>query len=695
MMKRLGFALPLIFLSSLGAQTAETLVYRAVLSNNNEVPVVAGAASGAATVWLHVIRDASGAIISGSADANVSYTFPGASTITAMHIHNGNSTVNGPVVLPFGIARTLDVTTGNLPPVQTQFPTAAVTLDTVKGMVADPSQFYFNVHTTGAPGGAMRAQLQKADVVIRMSQMRPENEVPAITGTSWTGTGTSITLITRDAKGAITSGYQIFDVKYSGFEADQIFTSMHIHIGGTAAAGPVTIDSGLRGQVPVGANGSGTLHYEAEAVLTRAGAIDSLNALASNPNGVYLNAHTVAKGGGAIRGQLLFTDKSEFSVTLTPDQEVPPVTGLSATATGKVQVFTVRNPDASVNAGVVVFDANARFPPGSTLAATHIHDGTLGANGPVSIDSALSGGPVLVADGTGNIYRTVTVAGGQQLTSLNDLVLNPEKHYWNLHTTANPGGGVRAQLGPPAVPDAPKIAAVVNATLDPTQVALAPGGLFTVLGSNLAKVTGNIDGFNGADWPAALAGAQVTVGGKPARLLYVSPTQINAQVPYEVTTVGQPVVVITANGPSNGVGIIASLYAPAIFGGAVFKAIDGSQVTAANPATAGDSLLIYATGLGPTTPGLTSGQLVPAGSPATTVPVYTTAAVTVNFGGTNAAASRSAGVPGLGGVYQVTATVPAGLTPGTVKLRLQMSFAASNPIGASYSVSNSVDLAVK
>ena len=689
-MKRLRFALPLIFLSSLGAQTAETLVYRAVLSNNNEVPVVAGAAAGAATVWLHVIRDASGAIISGSADASVNYNFPGAVSITAMHIHNGNSTVSGPVVLGFAIARTDDATgVGVLPLIQTQFPTATVTLDTVKGIVADPSQFYFNVHSTAAPSGAMRAQLQKAEVYVRMSQMRPENEVPAITGTNWSGTGTSITLITRDARGGYASAYQIFDVKYSGFEADQIFTAMHIHLGGSGVAGPVTIDSLLRTRVPVGASGSGTLHFEAEVALARAGAIASLDAIVNNVSGVYMNAHTVTRGAGAIRGQLLFTDKTEYPLNPSPDQEVPPIVGLSATATGKITVYTVRNADASVNAGVVVFDGNVRFPAGTTVSSTHIHDGNAGAIGPVTIDAGLGGGPVLVTDGTGNLYRTVTVATGQPLVSLNDLVLNPEKHYWNIHTPANPGGAVRAQMGGAPATDAPKITGLVNATLDGTQPALAPGGLFTVFGSGLAKVSGNTDGFNGADLPAAMGGARVTVGGQPARLLYVSPTQINAQVPYEITTVGQAVAVITANGTSNAVGTATAYYAPAIFGGAVYKAKDGSQVTAANPASAGDSLLIYATGLGPTTPGLTSGMVAPVGT------LYTTAAVTAKFGTTNVQASSSVAVAGFGGVYQVTATVPTGLTAGPVSLQLQMGFAASNPIGTSYSTSNSVNIAVK
>ena len=50
------FALPF----SLSAQSVESIPYRAILSTKNEIPAVALDASGAGTVWLHVVRDANG-----------------------------------------------------------------------------------------------------------------------------------------------------------------------------------------------------------------------------------------------------------------------------------------------------------------------------------------------------------------------------------------------------------------------------------------------------------------------------------------------------------------------------------------------------------------------------------------------------------------------------------------------------------
>lgn len=688
-MKKLLFALPLLCLS-LAAQTAETLVYRAVLSNQNEIPVVAGAANGTATIWLHVVRDASGNITSGSADASVSYTFGSPAIISAMHIHSGSSTVNGPVVMGFAVARTEDATTGTLPTLQTQFPTTAVTLDTVRGIVADPSQFYFNLHTVAAPGGAMRAQLQRAEMYVRTAIMRPENEVPAITGTTWSGVGTSVTLITRNATG-INSAYQIFDVRYAGFEADQIFTAMHIHLGNAGANGGVTIDSGLRTQVPVPASGTGVLRFESEVQLTRAGAIQSLDAIVNNPAAVYLNAHTVARPGGAIRGQLMFTDRTDFNVNLGPDQEVPPVTAVTAATIGRLSAYTVRNADGSVQAGTVIFDGNVRFPSGQNVTATHIHDGLAGVNGPVTIDGALASQPNLIADGTGNFFRIVTASTAGQVTSLNSLLTNPDRHYWNVHTTANPGGLTRGQMGV-ANTAAPAVTGVVNSTLDSSQGALAPGGLFTIFGSNFVKVTSNTDGFNGQDMPASLAGASVTVGGRPARLLYVSPTQINAQSPYDAPSITTQVVVTNANGSSTAVSTPSSTFAPAVFrigtAGIIAKA-DGTLVSASNPATAGEVITIYATGLGPVTPGRTSGQL------ATPDATFSARTVRVRFGTATVVASSAALVTGSAGVFGVRVTVPTGLTAGNVSLRIQSESSSSLPFGPDYSVSNAVDLAVR
>ena len=68
---------------------------------------------------------------------------------TAAHIHRGGATANGPVVVPF----TAPAANGNSDGCVTAAPAL------IDEIIANPANFYVNVHTTEHPGGAMRAQL--------------------------------------------------------------------------------------------------------------------------------------------------------------------------------------------------------------------------------------------------------------------------------------------------------------------------------------------------------------------------------------------------------------------------------------------------------------------------------------------------------------------------------------------------------
>jgi uncharacterized protein (TIGR03437 family) len=88
-------------------------------------------------------------------------------------------------------------------------------------------------------------------------------------------------------------------------------------------------------------------------------------------------------------------------------------------------------------------------------------------------------------------------------------------------------------LCPPLFAQKPVIGAVTNAaTLAPPDTpghALAAGSIATMFGQNLASGTALAENY---PLPTVLSGASVTVNGIPAPLFYVSPTQINFQVPY-------------------------------------------------------------------------------------------------------------------------------------------------------------------
>lgn len=671
--------------SFLAAQTSETIPFRAVLLPSNEVPAININASGAATIWLHVVRDAQGRVVTASTDFNVTYQFPGEIRITGLHIHRGRAGENGPVTIDSGIRGAEPVVdTAGRGTINRQGFTAASNaagLETVNGMLTDPAGFYANLHTTENPGGVIRGQLQRAEMRVLMTELSPRNENPAIDSPA-SGVGSIIALATRDSNGTVTSGQVIFDANYTGFPEGTAFTGFHIHDGEAGVNGPVTINTGMQGGVnAVPANpAGGNLHYEVEVPVANAAALKTLNALYTAPLTQYMNLHTVANPGGVIRGQLRTTDAMRFPVTMLTSNEVPAV-ALDASAPGTFTLHSIRNGEGNVIGGVAIFDVNYRFPGETTFTGLHIHNGKAGENGPVTIDSGLrAASPVASADGMGNIYRTVTVSNQTGLATANSLAANPENHYINLHTTVNPGGVVRSQLAP-AMTGAPRVDAVISSVSDPARKTVAPGGLMTIFGANLGRAGADIGGgFNGAQVPASFNGTQVTIGGRPAPLLTLSPEYIVAQVPYETATGNQPLTVKNPVGTSPAVQVPVAAVAPAIFfdaeGGLFTNSSFQLVGRAGAPARRGQFLTLFSTGLGALRPAA-------GGTPGTgAVPtsVYQPEPVTVLVDGRAVTAAGTYAVPGYLGLYQTTFALPSDGRSGRIPVQIRSGEATSNSV---------------
>jgi len=248
----------------------------------------------------------------------------------------------------------------------------------------------------------------------------------------------------------------------------------------------------------------------------------------------------------------------------------------------------------------------------------------------------------------------------------------PEQYYVDSRTEKHPDGAVRAQFGTMIQP--PVIEGVVSASPDATSPILAPGALISIFGRNLAKVKGDLSGWEGQVIPESLNAVVVGAGQHRARLLHVSPTQINAQLPFELPPGTQTLAVNNGNGISNIVAITVAPAAPAVFADAILKRADNSLVTARNPAQAGDVIVVYLTGLGQTTPALTTGKLVDGGR------TFSTVAVTATLGGKDAEVLFSTAAPGFPGMYQVALRVPAGAGTGNVPLVVRAGQASSNTV---------------
>lgn len=139
--------------------------FRATLAAANEVPPVTNAeagASGVMNITFDVTRDASGNITGGTVDFNGTLSgFPAGTAITAAHIHPGVAGTNGGFIVNLGLTPgevTLPNGSGTL--VKTGI---TLTAEHANQIVANPSAFYFNVHTSVNPGGAVRGQLARTN----------------------------------------------------------------------------------------------------------------------------------------------------------------------------------------------------------------------------------------------------------------------------------------------------------------------------------------------------------------------------------------------------------------------------------------------------------------------------------------------------------------------------------------------------
>jgi uncharacterized protein (TIGR03437 family) len=201
----------------------------------------------------------------------------------------------------------------------------------------------------------------------------------------------------------------------------------------------------------------------------------------------------------------------------------------------------------------------------------------------------------------------------------------------------------------------------------------APGMIAAVYGTQMAPA-GTALVNSRLPLPLTLAGVSATVNGVAAPLYYVSPVQIDVQIPYE-TGAGPAVLAINNNGQVATSVFTVAVTAPGLYPSA-FDNTTGKMVPSAAP---GKSLLLFMTGEGDVTPTLATGATPalnsnPSNYPAPRLPV----AVTV---GGVAAKVTFQGVPnGLAGGTQINFTVPAGAPLGAQQVIVTVGTVAAPPV---------------
>ena len=186
---------------------------------------------------------------------------------------------------------------------------------------------------------------------------------------------------------------------------------------------------------------------------------------------------------------------------------------------------------------------------------------------------------------------------------------------------------------------------------------VASGGLISVFGSNLSSST---IAASGTPLPTVIGNSCLLVNGKPISLLMISPSLVNAQLD-NATSGASTVSIRTPQNVSPDFNFTVGSTAPAVFLNgsdgvstnlpSVTRAANGLLVTPSNPIHQGDSLTIFAAGLGLTSPVVAAGTVSPANAVVLVQPTVTLNGVTlpVTFAGL---------VPGQIGVYEIQVSVP-------------------------------------
>ncbi len=213
---------------------------------------------------------------------------------------------------------------------------------------------------------------------------------------------------------------------------------------------------------------------------------------------------------------------------------------------------------------------------------------------------------------------------------------------------------------------------VVNAASSaPFTAGISPGEFITLFGTNIGPANPRV--AQSLPLQTTLGGVQVMINNIAAPVYYVSSGQVDAIVPYEISSAAVAQIQIINNGTqSNAVTEFVNTTTPGVFtnpaGGAGYAAAlhpDFSVVSPSSPAKIGETIAVFVAGLGNVFPNVPDGAPAPSGT-------LSNASSTISafVGGQSANVGFAGLAPGFVGLYQVNVTIPSGVSSGDLYLEI-------------------------
>jgi uncharacterized protein (TIGR03437 family) len=309
-------------------------------------------------------------------------------------------------------------------------------------------------------------------------------------------------------------------------------------------------------------------------------------------------------------------------------------------------------------------EADGASPNGLLQATDGNFYGTTKAGGPAAAGTLFQLTP------TGTLTTLHAFDGSDGVSASGSLIQGPDGALYG--TTQQGGASDQGTVFGYALPNVvPAIAANSGVVSGASfQAGIAPNSWITIRGTNFSLKTDTWSSaiVNGV-LPQSLDGVSVNVGGSPAYVAYVSPQQINALAP-NISAGNTSVTVTNSAGTSTAVSVTAQAAQPAFFLWGAYAVATRSDYSLAVkngtfpgvttvPAKPGDTIILWGTGFGETSPAAAVGTVVPAG-----VTYNTASPVNVTVGGKPATVLGAALAPGYAGLYQVAIQIPSNLVDG-------------------------------
>jgi uncharacterized protein (TIGR03437 family) len=388
----------------------------------------------------------------------------------------------------------------------------------------------------------------------------------------------------------------------------------------------------------------------------------------TTPSTLTVTVNSSALDAGGYFGNILISPSGGNPVNVPVNLTV--LAGASVSATPTSLVFNYRVGDSAPATRQLTVSGSGAFNATPTSTGNWLVVSPASGTAPGTVTVSIN--PSGFTTGIGTYNGTVLVAG-----------------------TGGTGGATSVAVTANVTALLPTISRVANAASYFTG-SVAPGEIITIFATDASIGPATAAGLAldaSGKVSTSIGGVQVTVGGYACPMVFASASQVSAVVPYEIKGFGTANVLVKFQGQtSNGILVNVATTVPGVFtanssgtGPGAISNSNGTTNSPGNPAARGDTVVVYVTGEGETSPAGVTGKVTTVAAPPLPLTPGPLLQLSVTIGGQPANYSFAGEAPGfVSGVLQLNVVVPTNIAAGDQLLVVSI---GGNPSQAGVTVS--------